>query len=214
MGITRLVRDMAPLHIVPGPWKRCPVCRHIAPLYTSARYGEKTDHCWLCHSHRRKRRLASLVWDSDATRVAEVAPGGRLSTSIAKRFRGYIPLRYPPYDAAGGLPLATGSVELLVSNDVIEHFNDPMAAMVECFRVLAPGGVFMSSVPIEADATVFGNGSVLGHHLDEDGGKCPVYTILGRDLARSVAGWLHGHGDAKVELDDHILYVRKPLDDR
>ena len=38
--------------------------------------------------------------------------------------------------------------------------------------------------------------------------------ILGRDLARSVAGWLHGHGDAKVELDDHILYVRKPMDDR
>jgi SAM-dependent methyltransferase len=48
---------------------------------------------------------------------------------------------------AEALPLESASADLVLSNQVLEHVEDPMAAVAEAFRVLRPGGVFAGSVP-------------------------------------------------------------------
>jgi SAM-dependent methyltransferase len=45
------------------------------------------------------------------------------------------------------LPVATGSIDLVVCNDVIEHLVDPDRLMEEIRRVLAPGGHLVLSTP-------------------------------------------------------------------
>jgi SAM-dependent methyltransferase len=55
------------------------------------------------------------------------------------------------------IPLASGSVDMLVCYHVLEHVPDDLAAMREFARVLAPGGVGLVQVPIR-----------LGMPTDED----------------------------------------------
>lgn len=42
--------------------------------------------------------------------------------------------------------LETGSMEVIVSNSVLEHVRDPLDAFRQCWRVLAPGGVMLHQV--------------------------------------------------------------------
>jgi SAM-dependent methyltransferase len=48
---------------------------------------------------------------------------------------------------APGLPLASGSVDVVVMSELIEHLVDTDAALVESRRVLAPGGTLLLSTP-------------------------------------------------------------------
>jgi ubiquinone/menaquinone biosynthesis C-methylase UbiE len=53
--------------------------------------------------------------------------------------------------SADGLPIADGSVEVVVGRGVLHHLPDPLAALREWRRVLAPGGaVVLSSEPTPA----------------------------------------------------------------
>jgi ubiquinone/menaquinone biosynthesis C-methylase UbiE len=57
-----------------------------------------------------------------------------------------------------GMPLPDGSVDAIVSHDVIEHVHDPASMMAELHRVLAPGGrAYLVFPPYEGAAS---------HHLD------------------------------------------------
>lgn len=44
------------------------------------------------------------------------------------------------------LPLASGSMDLVMSGGLLEHFGDPRHALAEMVRVLRPGGVFYADV--------------------------------------------------------------------
>lgn len=48
---------------------------------------------------------------------------------------------------AGKLPIASGSIDLAVSFEVLEHLPDDLAAAKEVARILKPGGRFLFSVP-------------------------------------------------------------------
>ncbi len=52
-----------------------------------------------------------------------------------------------PCDLEKRWPVISGSVGVLRAHDVLEHLHDPVHAMNEAYRVLAPGGFFMISVP-------------------------------------------------------------------
>ena len=45
------------------------------------------------------------------------------------------------------LSFADSSVDLIVSNDVFEHIPEPAKALVECARVLKPGGIMLATMP-------------------------------------------------------------------
>lgn len=48
------------------------------------------------------------------------------------------------------LPFADGAVDAVSAFDVVEHFPDDHAVLLELFRVLQPGGVLLASVPAYA----------------------------------------------------------------
>jgi len=45
------------------------------------------------------------------------------------------------------LPFASGSFSIVTANMVVEHFEDPVAAFHEIFRVLGSGGIFIFHTP-------------------------------------------------------------------
>jgi SAM-dependent methyltransferase len=50
---------------------------------------------------------------------------------------------------ATALPVAAGSLGLVVAYDVLEHIPDDRAAAAEVFRALRPGGTFLVAVPAD-----------------------------------------------------------------
>ncbi len=48
---------------------------------------------------------------------------------------------------AEAIPLASGSVDVVVATDVLEHLEDDMVALREFHRILKPGGVAVITVP-------------------------------------------------------------------
>lgn len=53
----------------------------------------------------------------------------------------------PLLAASEKIPVETGSFDLVVSSEVIEHIEHPETAIQEIYRVLAPGGVFCLTTP-------------------------------------------------------------------
>jgi SAM-dependent methyltransferase len=206
MGVRRLIRDRALFHIVRGSWQTCPVCGKRGHLYSANQYGEATDHCFWCHSHRRKRALMEEVlsrcmgWD----KVAEIAPGGQFSAALRRKVWYYTPLPYPKYRAES-LPFPDASFDIVVACDVIEHFSYPAMAMREIVRVLKPGGRFLSAVLVETEITE--TGGLYGYHLDENGGPCPVYTRIGEDICKVACEW--ANAGVIVSMNDGVLRVKK-----
>ena len=97
-----------------------------------------------------------------------------------------------------GLPVRTGSVDLLVSLQTIEHVWDQGRFVDECARVLRPGGRAVLSTP---NRRTFPPGNVFRHReLDADeltGLLAPAFAALTRHgLAHGprLAGWEREHG--------------------
>ncbi|MDH3523996.1 MAG: class I SAM-dependent methyltransferase, partial [Acidobacteriota bacterium] len=51
------------------------------------------------------------------------------------------------HENAEDLSFADSTLDVVASNDVLEHVHDPRAAVAEVGRVLRPGGVFLFSIP-------------------------------------------------------------------
>jgi len=78
--------------------------------------------------------------------------------ALVRRFEDDCPARYLATDLrvlenvdfssdATRLPLADGSVDMLIVLEMLEHVPDPAAVVRELARVLAPGGTILLSVP-------------------------------------------------------------------
>jgi ubiquinone/menaquinone biosynthesis C-methylase UbiE len=48
---------------------------------------------------------------------------------------------------AEAMPIEDGAADLIVSFETIEHIADPKRFVVECYRILAPGGLLIVSTP-------------------------------------------------------------------
>ncbi len=65
---------------------------------------------------------------------------------------------------ATNLPVSDGCIDVVVSFETIEHLGDQRKFLLECIRVLKPGGVFICSTP---NHTVSSWGNKNPYHLHE-----------------------------------------------
>ncbi len=107
------------------------------------------------------------------------------------------------------LTFEDASLDLVISEDVLEHVPDPRKALAEVRRVLRPGGSFIFSVPQHTErrtqtrATMDADGRV--HHLLE-----PVFHA-GFEAHCTVGGAWYGPAEQTwiATRDDHAAYERR-----
>lgn len=143
----------------------CPTCGHEVRFESRELWLRDHFFCTNCGSIPRERALMRVI-ESFYPRwreltIHESSPGGRgASARLAELCPGYLPSQYfpdvPPGELKDGmrcenfeaLSFADESIDLHVSQDVIEHVFDPRSAFVEIARTLAPGGAHIFTVPI------------------------------------------------------------------
>jgi SAM-dependent methyltransferase len=123
---------------------------------------QQGTHCRTCSSNVRSIALArailrfrgfagtlmGLVEDGgqQTLRVLEINEAGSL-TPILRRLPKHQLVSYPDVDMRR-LPFPSGSFDLVVHSDTLEHVPDPELALAECRRVLTPAGALAFTVPV------------------------------------------------------------------
>jgi len=134
-------------------------------------WRERLD-CPICGLNNRQRAIAAAVLDELGRRPAsgvvlymmeQVTP---MFGVVSERARGvtvhgseYVGpghssgevVRGVRHEDAEALSFASGSIDVLVSNEVFEHVPHPSRALTEAARVLRPGGVMLFTVPFYTD---------------------------------------------------------------
>lgn len=124
---------------------------------------QQGNYCQSCQCNLRSRTLAGAFLEYfgyggtleefarrsrqvDKPRILELNEAGGLSSWL-QRMRGHALALFPEVDMQS-LPYADGSWDLILHSDVLEHVPQPVMALQECWRVLAPGGALIYTIPI------------------------------------------------------------------
>lgn len=167
--------------------------------------------CPRCLSIPRERALVTVLEDAvphwRTARIHESSPSDRgASRVLRERCPGYDSSQFFPGTPSGAfvdgvrcenleaLSLESGSLDVLVTQDVMEHVLDPRAALLEMARVLRPGGVHIATFPWQPwlrcsrpRARRGDDGTVVAllppeYHCSPVGGRALVTTDWGADL--------------------------------
>lgn len=117
-------------------------------------------HCESCRNNLRAMALAGALlrafgrtgtlrdWCASRPdlRLLEINAADSLSPVLAT-CRGHRRIEYPEFDMQE-LAIESGSQDVVVHSDTLEHVPDPVRGLAECRRVLADGGVCVFTVPI------------------------------------------------------------------
>ena len=119
-------------------------------------------HCTTCGSNLRTMVLARAITrafggpepfaafvhtePARALRILEINEAGGL-TQFLKDMPQHTLAEFPAVDMTA-LPYEDGAFDLVCHSDTLEHVPQPVDALRECRRVLAPGGVLAYTVPI------------------------------------------------------------------
>lgn len=159
----------------------CPICGGTTFTFATVLWPElvdawqladyETDYinrqqgvaCTGCHNNLRTMALAAAILrryaqggtlaafcDSGAAvDLVEINTAGNL-TSTLRKLTGHRLVEYPEYDMMN-LSIASGSVDLVVHSDTLEHIPIPSRALSECRRILRAGGCCIFTVPVVVD---------------------------------------------------------------
>ena len=102
----------------------------------------------ICRSYGHQGTIARFVRErrTRRLRVLEINEAGQLTQFLSGLPR-YTLARYPEVDMRR-MPYRDRSFDLVVHSDTLEHVPDPVTALKECYRVLAPGGFCAFTVPV------------------------------------------------------------------
>lgn len=117
-------------------------------------------HCRNCGNNLRMIGLAAAITraagapgsleefcaSSPALRVLEINTAGLLTQFLA-RLPGHRLVEYPAFDMMD-LAITSGSFDMVVHSDSLEHVPDPVKGLAECRRVLREGGHCIFTVPL------------------------------------------------------------------
>ena len=121
--------------------------------------------CQCCQMNNRQRAAIDLFLHvgkpSARSRIWLTEQGSRVYTLLRERFPQLVGSEFLGPDFVSGTvdarglrhedlmksSFADGSLDFVLTYDVLEHMPDPDSALRECARILAPGGCLMFSVP-------------------------------------------------------------------
>jgi len=148
----------------------CPICEVNA--HFRAKYDWYRDHllCMTCGSIPRERALAIVLmrhypgWRSLVIHESSPAERG-LSLKLKRECADYIASQFfkeePPGKIINGFrnenlerqTLPNESCDIVISQDVMEHVNEPKAVLEEVGRTLRPGGAYIFTTPTYKERT-------------------------------------------------------------
>jgi SAM-dependent methyltransferase len=199
--------------VTPPVIRRCPCCwgrrftQHPAlwaDLITewglSAVEARRIDRqqayrCDRCHTTLRGMVLAEAIMRASDSRVRPFAAwvllgrGRLLEINGAAQLHWFFKWRrsatlvaYPDVDIQR-LPYASGSFDLVVHSDTLEHVADPVQGLRECRRVLRKGGALVFTIPIvEGRMTRRRDLDRASYHGSESNSEYLVITEYGADF--------------------------------
>lgn len=105
----------------------------------------------ICRCYGYAGTLARFVTEksSHRLRVLEINEAGML-TQFLSRLPKHCIARYPQVDMRR-MPFPEQSFDLVVHSDTLEHVPEPVVALAECYRILAPGGYCIFTIPVIVD---------------------------------------------------------------
>lgn len=192
----------------------CPVCGRQTVFLETGTHLREDLRCIRCRSTERARALIHTLEteqpDWRERRLHEASPHGPASQKMSVESTSYT---YSVYDESQDsqtqssklhqdlhdLSLPDDSIDIFVTQDVLEHVADPETALREIARVLVPGGIHLWTVPFHAGLATrkvaeLNNGTLIHHEPPEYHGNPDaqsgslVFTKWGDDLIDIVDG--------------------------
>ena len=171
--------------------RRCRCCGGVSSFLKLDR-SRVAMRCLRCGANKRYEALADVLKQhvaglSKDSMVVELDPNSPLKRILGKHDFKYIRTYYSAADGRGrisrdgsrceditNLTFADGSIDLIISSDVLEHVPDIKRAFSETARVLKPGGMHIFTVPLSESTlcrAVVAGGEVIHlfpaeYHLD------------------------------------------------
>lgn len=142
------------------------------------------------------RLLRKILIENPKRAIETGNPDGRFRALVKKIYPDivYDELAYPPHDAMDLKDIATGSVDMYLADNLLEHIENPFLAAEEAMRVVKPGGSIVFTLPF-----------MIGLHEEPE-----YWRITPTGLKRILSGCQIIQVDHWGNREDCIEYLKSP----
>lgn len=144
----------------------CPICKRKTFFISRDEWLRESYKCIFCHSRPRQRAIVKVlnetIPDWQNKNIHESSPGGGATYKLFRKVCSNYTYSYFYEDKMPGevlgeqcsnqnlesMTFEDESFDIVITQDVFEHINNPFKAFKEIERVLKPGGFHIFTVPI------------------------------------------------------------------